>query len=92
MAAKAEEGKVKGRSVIGIILTVVGVVALVVGFFPGALVAHPKPGFGPIQIVLLIVGVVLAGLGYMLCCCKGSCCCSACGTKPETPQDTPPST
>ena len=87
MAAKAEEGKVKGRSVIGIILTVLGVVAVVLAFFPKAFVPEPKPGFGPYQIVAIVVGLLLMLLGYRSCCCKSSCGCGTCETKP--PQETP---
>ena len=78
----------KSRSIFGIVLTVVGVVAVVVAFFPKTFVADPKPGFGPHQILALIIGLVLVLVGFRLCCGKKMCGCGTCETKPtqETPQ------
>ena len=87
----------KSRSIVGIILTVVGVVAVVVAFFPKTLVSEPQEGFGPLQTTAVIVGVILMVLGYMLCCSKSACACKTCEPKPEEkpeemPQETPPGT
>jgi len=55
------------RSVLGIILTVIGVVMLVHGLWPGLVVKAPKPGFGPFQQIAVGAGVVLLLIGGFLC-------------------------
>ncbi len=65
----------KKRSVLGIILAIVGVVLVVVALWPGAIVPSPKPGFGPYQIIALVAGAALVLIGRCMCSrcgCAGS--------------------
>ncbi len=54
------------KKMIGIALLVVGIVALVVGFFADSFGLGAVPGFGYKQIIALVVGVVFAIAGYVV--------------------------
>jgi len=79
----------KARSVIGVILIVLGLFALVIGFFPGLVMAGPKPGFGPQQQFAVALGAVALLLGLVLGCRLGKGC-AACSSKPEEPKSEEP--
>ena len=68
---------------LGVVLLVLGIVAILVGVFPGlAGEKEPAKGFGAQQKVAVGVGVVLAVIGLVLACkCGKKACCAA---APET--------
>jgi len=84
------------RSVLGIILTVIGVVMLVHGLWPGLVVSEPKPGFGPFQQIAVGAGVVLLLVGGFLCAKAGKAEPAAAAPEPESaapePEPESPST
>ena len=73
------------RSVMGMVLTIIGVVVIVPGVWPGLVVESPKPGFGPHQMIAVAAGLVFLLLGALLC-AK----CKKCASGPEDAPAPPP--
>ena len=77
----------------GVVLVVLGVVAIVVGLFPDLVEKEPQPGFGPQQKiavavggVLFLIGLIFVGVGK-----KGAGGAACCGkAAPEAPAPQPP--
>jgi uncharacterized protein YjeT (DUF2065 family) len=64
---------------LGVALVVLGIVAVLVGLFPGlAGEKEPADGFGTQQQVAVAIGAVLAVIGLVLACkCRKKSCCAA---------------
>ena len=73
---------------LGVVLLVLGIVAIIVALFPGIFEPNPKEGFGWQQRIALGAGIVLAVVGLLMA-VKGKPC-AACEAAPPSEAPTEP--
>jgi len=75
---------------LGVVLIVLGLVAALVACYPEITgEKNPAPGFGPQQIIALIVGLVLVVVGLVIWKC-GKCKCTCAAEPAEAAAEEPP--
>ncbi len=74
---------------LAVVFLTLGVIAVIVGLFPGliGLVAKPQPGFGLQQRIAVGIGIVLFAIGALMCGRCGKCC--ACAPPESEPDEEP---